>query len=479
MRIAYERSFVAADAILMHWLWQRSFGWLWIIGRALLTLYRWPIVGGLFVAVLLTGGSWLVGYCLHLPQRWRWTQYLPAAAWMIWTAHVGINLYYYGEPGRILAIPFLLEVALGVWAVIKGRLSSQPTTEVSTFSLWRTGGEFLVILLCFALPTFYLCHRHPFLRPLTKMQVQLLNNDYAGMSETAHEHPDMCNRQMAGYYAIALAHTGHLADQLFDIKLEFDTLRAYSYGGKPNPCLNYHIIDCDYHAGLIRAARHYAMEDLTLNGPSLFSLKSMTKISLLDGDWMVARKYLHILRQAPFESEFCRKYEPIVGHPELVQADPEFAAIIKMMPPHHSLEQFYLKPGFVGYYAETSVHKDIETLTWSAIACLYGKRMPQFLNLCEKFIGTTPPRSIAEGLIIQAYKNPDILKAFPQLQMGVNRFELFLQDANPYMADRKRGAEALFKKYKGYYPYYYFFGNLRSTRQPGDDEQGHNKAGVN
>ena len=169
----------------------------------------------------------------------------------------------------------------------------------------------------------------------------------------------------------------------------------------------------------------------------------------------------------------------MVGHPELVQADPEFAAIIKMMPPHHSLEQFYLKPGFVGYYAETSVHKDIETLTWSAIACLYGKRMPQFLKLCEKFVGTTPPRSIAEGLIILAYKNPDILKAFPQLQMGVNRFELFHRDAQPYMEDRARGAEVLFEKYQGYYPYYYFFGNLRSTRQPGDDEQGHNKAGVN
>ena len=86
MRIAYERSFFAADATLMHWLWQKSFGWLWVIGRALLTLYRWPVVGGLFVAILLTGGSWFIGYCLHLPRRWRWTQYLPAFAWMMWTA---------------------------------------------------------------------------------------------------------------------------------------------------------------------------------------------------------------------------------------------------------------------------------------------------------------------------------------------------------------------------------------------------------
>ena len=90
-RIAYERSFIVADSTLMFWLWQKSFGWLWIIGRALLIMYRWKIVGGLLVAVLLTVGSWLFGYCLRLPQRWRILQFLPASLWMLWTAKVGLN----------------------------------------------------------------------------------------------------------------------------------------------------------------------------------------------------------------------------------------------------------------------------------------------------------------------------------------------------------------------------------------------------
>ena len=72
LRIAYERSYFAADATLMYWLWQQPFGSLWIVGRALLTLYHWPLLGGLLVAVLLACGSWLVGYCLRLPRRWRW-----------------------------------------------------------------------------------------------------------------------------------------------------------------------------------------------------------------------------------------------------------------------------------------------------------------------------------------------------------------------------------------------------------------------
>ena len=54
-RMAREYSFVAPDSVLMHGLWQQSFGSLWIVGRILLTLYRWPLVGGLLVALLLIG----------------------------------------------------------------------------------------------------------------------------------------------------------------------------------------------------------------------------------------------------------------------------------------------------------------------------------------------------------------------------------------------------------------------------------------
>lgn len=477
MRIAYERSFVAADATLMHWLWQQPFGWLWIIGRVLLTLYRWPLLGGLLVAVLLTAGSGLLGYCLRLPQRWRWAQYLPATAWMTWTAHEGLNLFYMNEPGRILAVPFLCLVLCAVGALIikiTHRTALHKETHRPLFIF-----HFPLYLLFFLLPVFYLNYRHPYLRPLTRMQVQLLHNDYEGMSRTAHEHAEMSYRQTAGYYVIALAHTGHLADQLFDIKLEFDTLKTYGYNGQPNGCLNYHLADCNYHAGLIRAARHTVIEELTMDGPSLYTLKFMVKISLIESDWGVARKYLHILKKAPFEGDFIRKYEPMVGQPDLVRADPEFAAIINVLPPYHSFEQLHMKPGFVGFYADLRAFPNTEALTWSAVACLYGKRMPDFLMRCQQFVGSMPPRSIAEGLIIQAYKNPAVLKVFPQLNLGMDRFELFLQDAVPYIkTDLQQGAEALFEKYKGYYPYYYYFGNQRSTRKP-TDEPTHNKAGVN
>lgn len=482
MRIAYERSFFAADATLMHWLAQKSFGWLWIIGRALLTLYHWPVVGGLLVAVLLTLGSWFTGYCLRLPSKFCWLKYFPAAAWMLWTADVGLNLYYMREPGRILGVPFLVVVILGAWAILskvlsrRHSLSAERENKLSWISII---GQAVIIPICFAMPMLHLQRTHRYMRPLTHMQVQLLHNDYEGMNRTAHEHPDLCNRHVAGYYAIALARTGKLAEQLFDIRLEFDSIRAYGYDGLSNQCLKYHIVDCNYHAGLYRAARHYVMEALTVDGPSLYALKYLAKMALLDSDLVLARKYFGIIRKAPFEGEFIRKYEPMAAHPELVQADPEFAAVLKAAPYRHSFEQFFLKPGFLGYYSNLKNFKTKEALEWSTVACLYGKRMPDFLQRCSQFQDSALPKSIAEGLALQAVKQPELLQIFPQLELVVNRLDFFLNDASPYTQDKERGAVELFERYKGFYPYYYYFGNINNTHKPSEEELGHNNAGVN
>ena len=478
LRIAYERSFFAPDSTLILWLWQKKLGWLWVAGRALLTLYHWPVVGGLLVALLLTFGSWLTGRCLRLPSRLLWLRYVPATAWMVWTAHVGLNLYYMREPGRILGVPFAYVAALALIALALRLFTGKPHTR--SVASWRWAvGEALFVVLCFGLSVWHLESRHPWMRTLTHIQVQLLNEDYEGMVATAHEHPDLCNRHFAGYYAIALARTGQLADRLFDIRLDFDSIRARDYFDQPSQCLNYHVVDCDYHAGLYRPARHYVMEDMTMAGPSLFSLKYLAKMALLDGDWALARKYFHVLHNAPFEGDFLRRFEPLVGHKKLVEADPELGAVLAMAPPLHTFEQFHLKPAFLGYYANLKAFKNEEALTWSIMANLYAKRMPDFLQRCGKLVGSPLPRSIAEGLTIAATKEPGVLKAFPQLETMMNTLEFFINDATPYMQDRAAGGDALFEKYKGYYPYYYFFGNIRNARQPGDDEQRQNNAGVN
>ena len=492
LRIAYERSYFAADATLMYWLWQQPFGSLWIVGRALLTLYHWPLLGGLLVAVLLACGSWLVGYCLRLPRRWRWAQYLPACCWMIWTAWSGLDLYYMHEPGRIIGVPFLVFVvcaadAFVIWTFKRRRRHAPAPVSPAPRKEERGARSFsftllllpLFILLLFLAPCLLLQHRHPFLRPLTRMQVQLMEQDYAGMVETGHKNAHLSYRPLAAYYAIGLVRTGHLTDQLFDIRLEYDTVYAHSYGGDPEQALNYNLVDCDFQSGLVRPAMRRAMEELTMDGPSLFTLKHLARMALIEGDWEVARKYFHIIRKAPFEGAFLEKYEPMLHRADLVEADPEFASVMQTAPLTHAFENQFAQPCFLGYFAVAESGRSIQTLYYSLMANLYSKRMPDFLARCQVLVGSTPPRTIAEGLATQAPKNDFILQAFPQLKMDVQRYVGFLKVAAPYMKERERGGRELFDEYHGYFPYYYFFGNIRATVKSDEKHLETSKSGVN
>lgn len=404
---------------------------------------------------------------------------------MIWVSWSGLDLFFMHEPGRILGIPLLavlvcLMDAVIIWSFKRRRpASSSPTPNASRDGVRAGLFGLLVVVLLFLLPCLLLNQRHPYLRPLMRMQVQLLHDDYAGMSATAHENASLSYRPLAAYYAIALTRQGTIAEQLFDVRLEYDSICVHDYDGDPDLGGNYYLIDCDYHSGLIRPAMHRAVEELTMDGPSLFTLKYLAKMSLIENDWALARKYFHILRQAPFEGEFLAKYESMLDRPDLVQADPEFAGVVKAGPIQDSFESYYEKPCFLGYHAVTASGRTQEALTLSLMANLYSKRMPDFLMRCQPLVGSTPPRSIAEGLITQTQKHPEILQAFPQLQMDAQRFRGFLQIAQSYMQDRQRGGEELFNQFCGYYPYYYFFGNLRATRKSGDVEKEHSKAGVN
>ena len=485
-RMAREYSFVAPDDVLMHGLRQQTFGSLWVVGRFLLTLYRWPLVGGLLVALLLTATTGFTAYCLRLrpDSHLRPLAAVPAVAWMSWVAWRGLNLYFQGEPGSALGVLFLGTVVLAVVALVFKKPHPHPLSNGRGESSKQRHSLFYfsfftLSLFTLLLPALITQFRHPYLRPVTKMEVQMLDEDWRGMIETAHDNAQLSYRPIAAYYAIALVQTGLLTENMFDIRLDYDSLYVKSWSGDPDVGTTYYLADCNFHAGLFRAAAHTAMEQLTMNGPSLHDLKLLARLALLDHDWALARKYLTIISRNPFEGDFVERYGAMVGDSTAVAADPVFARVRLTEPVADSFESFYQSPVFLGYTAVLTAGRSMQALQQSLMANLYSKRMPDFLMRCEALVGTTPPRSIAEGLVTQTAKNPAILQAFPQLQMNVQVFRGFVQNVQPYMKDRARGGIELFDQYHGYYPYYYFFGNLKATRKSDNKEHASRNAGVN
>ena len=485
--IARECSFWAPDQTLMQYLVGRPWEPMLWIGQAALMLFRWPVVGALLMALLMSVGTWLVGYCLRLRGWWRLLQFILAAAYLFTIAYLGFDIYFEAETGLILGIPLLAVLVLIVTAFIIRSFSHghkfpsiihPPKDETPRQNYAQILTVIGIVLLTMGITQVM----RPYVRVVTKMQCQMMEQDWRGMAETARANADLSYRHIAAYYAIALVHTGEQGSHLFDIRLDYDEPYIHGYNNNSANAANYYIPDCDLAAGLVQTATHHAIERMTMCGPSLQNLKLLTKCALLKGEWKVAEKYLHILSRVPFEGSFVEKYSPMVCHTELVDNDPEFKNVRLTEPVRDNFENFFIQPTFLGYNAALMEGRSINALWNSLMVHIYTKTMPQFIERCQPLQGTTPPQQIAEALTLMSGKNPALLQAFPTLEYNRPRLMTFLQETKPFLTNydmRKAHARELFPKWKGYYPYYYFFGNLKATRGHTKENEGSSNQGVN
>ena len=64
------------------------------------------------------------------------------------------------------------------------------------------------------------------------------------------------------------------------------------------------------------------------------------------------------------------------------------------------------------------------------------------------------------------------------MNMNVARYRGFLKSVSGMMKNRQDHVRELFPQFKGYYPYYYYFGNLKITEKKNENTTNDHK-GVN
>lgn len=483
LRMARERSFWVASTEQMEFLLSQEFGGLWYVGRLMLSLFRYPWIGALLPATMITWGTWCLGYGMRLTARWRWIQYLPVGAYLLWMAYEGVNLFFEHESGKILGIPLCATIILTIWAIMIASFSRKKSPAIITIPKDETAlqnrMQLLMIVTVFATHVVVDKVWRPYTRVIASMNVSMLNSDWQGMMETARENADLSYRPIAANYAIALVNTNQICERLYDIRMDYDAMFIHNRSSEGIVLeLSLYQEDCDYYAGFIQTCIHHAMERITMIGPNIHSMELLTKCALMTGEWEVAKKYLRILKDVPFEKEFVEKYSAYVGKPETVNADKEMAFIRQLEPIHDSFENEYQQPVFLGYNATLTEGRSKNALMNSLAVCMYSKSMPAFMMRTQPLEGTMPPENVADALCLMTSKDPDIMRRFPNLQYRHQKLATTLGEMKPYMKDRPGFARELFPKYKGYYPYYYFFGNLKATRKSQKNE-GSSTAGVN
>ena len=467
--VSREYSFWVPDMRIMDFLICQSYGGLRYMGRAMLQLYKYPWLGGLLLSLMLTAGSWLVGYCLRLRPSLRALQYLPALTYMAVVTWHGLDIFFEARTGFIFGIPLVALNMLCILAIIirsyvHGRVPAFigiPKDETPRQNVLQLA----VIAVCMAAIVGFDVWKRPYVRVICRLLDMEYRQDWAGIQKLARANAKMSNRPMACSYAISLVQTGQVGERLFDIRLDYDSLHIHGADGYNNNASGLYVPEGNYYGGFIEPSLHASMEQMVMTGPTVRLLKLMTKCALMREEWELAEKYLTMLRRVPFEGDFCKKYEAMVRHTEKVNADPEMSRIRLTEPIHDSFENQYQQPLFLGYNLMLVEGRSKEALVNSLVVCLYTKLMPQFVERLEPLAGTTPPSIIMDGILLAEGRNPGITKHFNGLNFREPQLRGFLESAQPYMKDRPGFAYQLFPKYKGYYPYYYFFGNLKATRK--------------
>lgn len=482
LNIAQQYSFFTLDGLLMKFVTDKPYGYLWWLGRGLLQLFHYPVLGAALFSLLLTVIAALTAYVYRIPSNWRVLQYLIPLGWLGYMVYAGYDLYYQQETGKILGIPACILIILLIQAIFvrtfrKRSYMKQILTDSDLLprSYYMQSG---FLILGFSLLIGFNERYRPYVRPTVYLQRCMWAQRWDEMIDYVRD-ISVSARPVAAYYAIALSQKGQINDGLFDIKYDYADLHIHNRTGSKDIGTAMYEMDGNFYAGLLLPANRCAVEKMTMDGPSVYLLKRMIQIALLTEEQALCEKYLTILEKLPFEQDFVKKYRDMNRNQQLLLADEELSRIKLLEPVRDYFEYSFRQPTFLGYNVAMLEGRSQDALFHSIAACLYSKMMPAFLLRTQPLIGTTPTGSVADAIVLENSKNPDIAQYFPIDDFARRKFQIFMQESAHYTKNREVGREKLFERYRGYYPYYYYYGNLPSKANKPQNKTIQNKSGVN
>lgn len=120
---------------------------------------------------------------------------------------------------------------------------------------------------------------------------------------------------------IALCETGRLNDQLFNFRQDPEGRTLFLNWEMSGEILrrgSYFY----YTIGMINEAHRWAYENMIMSGLRPEDLKMLVKTELIDGNQVMASKYISVMRRTLFYRDDAERYENLVADDKLVDADP-------------------------------------------------------------------------------------------------------------------------------------------------------------
>ena len=290
-----------------------------------------------------------------------------------------------------------------------------------------------------------------------RMQHRIAQLDWTGVLQEAADQQDEPTRAIVMMRNLALTRIGRQGDDMFRYK---NGSKAYAapFGMRLMMVAGQMIY---YQYGMLNYCNRLCIEMGVEFGFRLEDYLLLTDCALLDGDEPLARKYIGLLRQTLFYSDWAERAEALLGRRDLQEKDPERGPITHML--HHrnvlTSDNGYTER-FLMTQLATSQHSDDPMFQEQCLlATLWTKDVKQFWYHFENYVRQHPkapiPRYYQEAAYLYSRMADLEYPAMLPLDPGVkDTYERFNGSAAAY--DGQDVADVRQALYPFYGETYYF-----------------------
>jgi hypothetical protein len=260
------------------------------------------------------------------------------------------------------------------------------------------------------------------------------------------------------FYNFALSETGQLCDRLFNGPQDFLA------GSLVLPWGDVHLDRGAYFyyaIGLMNEAHRWAYEEMVVYGYRPQNIRMLARTSLINGDNIMAKKYLNILKKTIYYRKWAKEYEKMADNPDLIKTHPELGEKLKILPKNNFFIQFNEPQNNLAYILEGQPDNR-KAIEYYLAGLLLTKKVELAVNnvINLKTSGYTRiPRYIEEAVMIY-YNNQGVLPDLGSLTITPETQTRFGQYFSAYMGARQNPAllkEKMQEKFGNTFWFYFHF----------------------
>ena len=373
-----------------------------------------------------------------------------------------LPLFFITENHPTYYIPYYLLALFFVILAVTNKTDRQAAKPMKTF-YYLVCQAVVAILLAGSVYTFWMKDEN-FHHELV-MQHRIANLDWTGVLEEAATQQDEPTRAIVMMRNLALSRLGKQGDCMYLYK---NGSKAYDspFGMRLMLVVGPLIY---YQYGMLNYCNRLCMEMGVEFGFRTEDYQLLVNCAILEDDKPLARKYINILKQTMFYSDWAEQAEALLGHPDLIAKDPEREPITHMLHYKNTLggdngytEDFLMKQLVISTYTGDPIFQE-----QALLATLWTKDIKQFWYHFYNYIRLHPdgpmPRYYQEAAYLYGkIGDRNDLDRLP-FDAGIkDTFEHFMKSASKYNhKDVEICRQGLYPFYgETYYYDYYMMKNL-------------------